>query len=69
MSSWTRDLTFKSDDLGHDATLMLTFDQNIEGIYRDSFPACWKAIKFGAEGVHPAFLATYFMLTRYLHRV
>ncbi|KIJ04450.1 hypothetical protein PAXINDRAFT_22260 [Paxillus involutus ATCC 200175] len=33
---------------------MLTFDQNIEGIYRDSFPVCWKAIKFGAEGGYTA---------------
>ncbi|KAF9220772.1 hypothetical protein BS17DRAFT_820284 [Gyrodon lividus] len=35
---FTRNLTFKTNNLGADATLMLTFDQNLTGLYHDKFP-------------------------------
>jgi len=46
----TRNLTFKTKDLGADATLMLTFDKNIKGPHSDTFPVCWKVTRFGKEG-------------------
>ncbi|KAF9220779.1 hypothetical protein BS17DRAFT_301487 [Gyrodon lividus] len=47
---FTRNLTFKTNDLGADATLMLTFDKNITGLYHDKFPVCWKVSSFGSAG-------------------
>ncbi|KAF9222752.1 hypothetical protein BS17DRAFT_179991 [Gyrodon lividus] len=47
---FSRTLTFKTHDLGVDATLMLTFDKNITGLYHDKFPICWKVTSFAAEG-------------------
>ncbi|KIJ09679.1 hypothetical protein PAXINDRAFT_172409 [Paxillus involutus ATCC 200175] len=54
MSLWTRNLTFKSNDLGHDATLVLIFDKDIQGIYRDTSQVCWKALEFPAQGQYSA---------------
>ncbi|KAF9222751.1 hypothetical protein BS17DRAFT_809357 [Gyrodon lividus] len=47
---FSRTLTFKTNDLGVDATLMLTFDKSITGLYHDKFPVCWKVTNFGAAG-------------------
>ncbi|KAF9233337.1 hypothetical protein BU15DRAFT_80229 [Melanogaster broomeanus] len=49
-SVFTRTLAFKTHDLGADATLMLTFDQHIPGLYHDKYPVCWKVTKFAADG-------------------
>ncbi|KAF9233335.1 hypothetical protein BU15DRAFT_80227 [Melanogaster broomeanus] len=53
-SVFTRTLTFKAHDLGDDATLMLTFDQHIQGLYHDKYPVCWKVTKFAAHGSYTA---------------
>ncbi|KAG1778273.1 hypothetical protein EV702DRAFT_1196279 [Suillus placidus] len=55
---FTRNLTFQSNNLGKEATLMLTFDGDMEGLYKDFFPVVWKATKFGKSGPHRA-QATY----------
>jgi hypothetical protein len=47
---FTRNLTFQSNDLGKEVTLMLTFDADMEGLYEDFFPVVWKATKFGKSG-------------------
>lgn len=55
---FTRNLTFQSNNLGKEATLMLTFDGDMEGLYEDFFPVVWKATKFGKSGPYRA-QATY----------
>ncbi|KAG1777086.1 hypothetical protein EV702DRAFT_1105712 [Suillus placidus] len=47
---FTRNLTFESSDLGKEATILLTFDADIEGLYEDFFPVVWKVSKFGKTG-------------------
>jgi len=47
---FTRTLIIKANDLGAAATLMLTFDKDIKGLYNDNFPLCWKVTSFGKEG-------------------
>ncbi|KIK72640.1 hypothetical protein PAXRUDRAFT_636263, partial [Paxillus rubicundulus Ve08.2h10] len=47
---FSRTLTFKTKDLGANAALMLTFDKPITGLYKDSFPVCWKVTRFGKTG-------------------
>ncbi|KAF8125326.1 hypothetical protein EV363DRAFT_1419265 [Boletus edulis] len=49
MSSYTRTLTFRTQDLGTDATLMLIFDKASDGSY-DKFPVVWKVSMFAASG-------------------
>ncbi|KAG2356355.1 hypothetical protein BDR07DRAFT_1492025 [Suillus spraguei] len=34
----TRNLTFQSNDLGEETTIMLTFDANVKSLYEDFFP-------------------------------
>ncbi|KAG1864398.1 hypothetical protein F4604DRAFT_1683400 [Suillus subluteus] len=55
---FTRNLTFQSNDLGKEATVMLTFDADMEGLYEDFFPVVWKVSKFGKTGPYRAH-ATY----------
>ncbi|KAG2140365.1 hypothetical protein BD769DRAFT_1773018 [Suillus cothurnatus] len=47
---FTRNLTFQSNDLGKEVTIMLTFDADMEGLYEDFFPVVWKVSKFGKTG-------------------
>ncbi|KAG1813789.1 hypothetical protein EV424DRAFT_1541646 [Suillus variegatus] len=47
---FVRNLTFQSNDLGKEATLMLAFDADIEGLYEEFFPVVWKVSKFGETG-------------------
>jgi len=45
MAEFTRTLTFRSSELGTDATLVLTFnDDEIPGIYKTTFPTAFKYI-------------------------
>ncbi|KAG1777082.1 hypothetical protein EV702DRAFT_1105693 [Suillus placidus] len=55
---FTRNLTFQSSDLGKEASIMLTFDGAMEGLYEDFFPIVWKVSKFGKTGPYRAH-ATY----------
>ncbi|KAG2356354.1 hypothetical protein BDR07DRAFT_1339882 [Suillus spraguei] len=55
---FTRNLTFQSNDLGKEATIMLTFDADMKGLYEDFFPVVWKVSKFGQTGPYRAH-ATY----------
>ncbi|KAG2352118.1 hypothetical protein BDR07DRAFT_1439473 [Suillus spraguei] len=43
---FTRNLTFQSNDLSKETTIMLTFDADMKGLYEDFFPVC----KFGRTG-------------------
>ncbi|KAG1864399.1 hypothetical protein F4604DRAFT_2028187 [Suillus subluteus] len=52
---FTRNLTFQSNDLGKEATIMLTFDADMEGLYEDFFPVVWKVSKFGKDGAHATY--------------
>lgn len=47
---FTRNLTFKSNNLSKKVTLMLTFDSDMDGLYEDFFPVVWKAITFEKSG-------------------
>ncbi|EGN93638.1 hypothetical protein SERLA73DRAFT_163421 [Serpula lacrymans var. lacrymans S7.3] len=58
MSTFVRNLTIRTHDLGHAATLLLTFDKDVEGIYKDYFPVVWHVVAFGAKGSY-AMHATY----------
>ncbi|KAF9220792.1 hypothetical protein BS17DRAFT_302291 [Gyrodon lividus] len=51
-AAFTRNLTFMANDLGVDATLILTFDKDITGLYHDKLPVFWKSYNFGAKGSH-----------------
>lgn len=55
---FTRNLTFQSNNLGKEATIMLTFDADMEGLYEDFFPVVWKVSTFGKTGPYEAH-ATY----------
>ncbi|KAJ8585937.1 hypothetical protein M405DRAFT_824115, partial [Rhizopogon salebrosus TDB-379] len=58
--TYTRNLIFQSDDLGAEATLLLTFgdrDRMMEGADR-YFPVVWRVNTFPAEGSY-AMEATY----------
>ncbi|KAG1771183.1 hypothetical protein EV702DRAFT_1137405 [Suillus placidus] len=55
---FTRSLTFLSNDLGNEASIMLTFDGDMEGLYEDFFPVVWKVSTFGEAGSYAA-KATY----------
>ncbi|KAG2339417.1 hypothetical protein BDR05DRAFT_1003378 [Suillus weaverae] len=55
---FTRNLNFQSNDLGKEATIMLTFDADMEGLYEDFFPVVWKVSTFGKTGAYAA-SATY----------
>ncbi|KAG2149130.1 uncharacterized protein EDB93DRAFT_1250053 [Suillus bovinus] len=55
---FVRNLTFQSNNLGKEVTLMLAWSPNLEGLYQDVFPIVWKVTKFGKEGPYRA-TATY----------
>ncbi|KAG2747709.1 hypothetical protein P692DRAFT_20583026 [Suillus brevipes Sb2] len=55
---FTRDLTFQSNDLEKDTTLVLTFDADMNGLYNEFFPVVWQAFTFGRHGSYRA-RATY----------
>ncbi|KAF8427636.1 hypothetical protein L210DRAFT_3565096 [Boletus edulis BED1] len=50
--SHTKTLTFKADNLGTNATLLLIFDGASDGLYKDKFPVVWKLGRFAAAGSH-----------------
>ncbi|KAG2128527.1 uncharacterized protein EDB93DRAFT_1184528 [Suillus bovinus] len=58
MSPFVRNLTFQSNNLGKEVTIMLAWSSNLDGLYQDVFPIVWKVIKFGKEGPYKA-TATY----------
>ncbi|KAG0708325.1 hypothetical protein DFH29DRAFT_476949 [Suillus ampliporus] len=45
-----RHLSIQSNDLGKEATIILTFDGDMKGLYQDSFPVVWKVSTFGETG-------------------
>lgn len=48
--TFVRNLSFQTKDLGREATLLLTFDSDVKGIYQTCFPAvCWLTT-FGQTG-------------------
>ncbi|KAG1870503.1 hypothetical protein C8R48DRAFT_85395 [Suillus tomentosus] len=55
---FVKNLTFQSNDLGKDVTLMLAWSPNVEGLYENVFPIVWKARKFAKSGPYRA-TATY----------
>ncbi|KAG2340262.1 hypothetical protein BDR05DRAFT_950540 [Suillus weaverae] len=48
---FTRHLTFQANNLGKEASIMLAFDNNMEGLYEDFFPVVWKCIQ-GLSDLH-----------------
>ncbi|RPD63485.1 hypothetical protein L227DRAFT_572635 [Lentinus tigrinus ALCF2SS1-6] len=46
----TRNLTFRSTNLGDNVTLMLCFTPPVPGLYRDQFPIAWKVTTLAARG-------------------
>ncbi|KAG1846391.1 hypothetical protein DFJ58DRAFT_843470 [Suillus subalutaceus] len=56
---FTRHLTFQSNDLGKEVSIMLALvDENMQSLYKDRFPVVWKVSKFGKSGAYRA-QATY----------
>ncbi|KAG2128018.1 uncharacterized protein EDB93DRAFT_179915 [Suillus bovinus] len=55
---FVRNLTFQSNNLGKEVTLMLAWSPNLDGLYQDVFPIVWKVTKFGKDGPYRA-TATY----------
>ncbi|KAG2037021.1 hypothetical protein BDR03DRAFT_1011147 [Suillus americanus] len=48
---FTRHLIIRSHDLGKDVTIMLALvNEDMQGLYEDSFPVVWKVTKFGKTG-------------------
>ncbi|KAG0695718.1 hypothetical protein DFH29DRAFT_1083255 [Suillus ampliporus] len=45
--TFIRHLSIQSNDLGKEATIILTFDGGMKGLYQDSFPVVWKVNTFG----------------------
>lgn len=48
--AFVRNLTFQTNDLGKEATLVLIFQSDKDCTYRKSFPVIWRATTFGDEG-------------------
>ncbi|KAG0708326.1 hypothetical protein DFH29DRAFT_477001 [Suillus ampliporus] len=48
--TFVRHLIFQSNDLGKEATLILTFDGDMKGLYQDFFPVVWRVSTFGETG-------------------
>ncbi|KAG2128530.1 uncharacterized protein EDB93DRAFT_1184555 [Suillus bovinus] len=55
---FVRNLTFQSNNLGKEVTIMLAWSPNLDGLYQDVFPIVWKVTKFGKDGPYRA-TATY----------
>jgi len=49
--NYTKELTFRAVNLGRDATLVLTFDQKVDGLFTDKYPVVWKTIKLPKIGI------------------
>lgn len=47
-----KNLTFESNNLGKESTLLLTFDSDMPGMYENYFPVAWRVATFGAKDVH-----------------
>ncbi|KAG2067489.1 hypothetical protein BDR04DRAFT_1233305 [Suillus decipiens] len=45
-----RNLTFQSNDLGEETTILLTFDAEVEGLYDTVYPVVWKVFTFPKTG-------------------
>lgn len=48
--AFVRELTFQTDNLGKEATLVLMFHCDMESIYHKSFPVIWRTTSFGEKG-------------------
>lgn len=53
-----RNLTFQSNDLGQETTILLTFDAEVEGLYDTVYPVVWKVLTFPKTGLR-SFQVTY----------
>ncbi|KAG2114157.1 uncharacterized protein F5147DRAFT_17697 [Suillus discolor] len=51
---FVKNLTFQSNNLGKQATLMLTLSSDVDHIYEDVFPVVWKVFSFGKSGPYRA---------------
>ncbi|KAG1746085.1 hypothetical protein EDB19DRAFT_1894251 [Suillus lakei] len=56
--TFVRNLNFQTNDLGREATLLLTFDGNMKGLYKNFYPIVWRVCTFGREGSY-SMRATY----------
>jgi hypothetical protein len=45
-----RNLTFQSNDLGRETTILLVFDADVEGLYDTVYPVVWKVFTFPKTG-------------------
>lgn len=45
-----RNLTFQSNDLGQETTILLVFDADVEGLYDTVYPVVWKVFTFPKTG-------------------
>lgn len=46
-----RNLTFQSNDLGRNATIVLAFDADVDGLYDTVYPVVWKVLTFQKTGL------------------
>lgn len=46
-----RNLTFQSNDLGRNMTIVLTFDADVDGLYDTIYPVVWKVLTFQKTGL------------------
>ncbi|KAG1782346.1 hypothetical protein EV702DRAFT_377156 [Suillus placidus] len=53
-----RNLTFQSNDLGRETTILLAFDTEVEGLYDTVYPVVWKVFTFPKKGSRK-FVVTY----------
>lgn len=60
--TFLRNLNFQTHNLGREATLLLTFDGDMKGIYKEFCPIVWKSCAFGKEG-------PYSLRATYLHQL
>ncbi|KAG1784798.1 uncharacterized protein HD556DRAFT_1425811 [Suillus plorans] len=51
---FVKNLTFQSNNLGKQVTLMLTLSPDVDHLYEDVFPVVWKVFKFGKSGPYKA---------------
>lgn len=46
-----RNLTFQSNDLGRNMTIVLAFDADVDGLYDTIYPVVWKVLTFHKTGL------------------
>ncbi|KAG1762652.1 hypothetical protein EDD22DRAFT_560659 [Suillus occidentalis] len=46
-----RNLTFQSNDLGRNVTIVLAFDADVDGLYDTVYPVVWKVLTFHKTGL------------------